>query len=130
MPSSSRMKGGCVCRAGLVRGRDRISSIRIREIREVVVPQPEQEARKAIDRLLEQAGWVVCDAAQANIRAARGVAIREFPLPGHGFADRTEARAAGQGRPASGFADYLLYIDGKAAGREDRDRRGLSVHIS
>lgn len=92
-----------------------------------MVPQPEQEARKAIDRLLEQAGWVVCDATQANIRAARGVAIREFPLPGHGFADRTEARAAGQGRPASGFADYLLYIDGKAAGVIEAKKAGTTL---
>ena len=48
--------------------------------------------------LLEAAGWHVCDASAANIHAARGVAIREFPLPGYGF------------------ADYLLYVDGKAAG--------------
>lgn len=59
---------------------------------------PEQQAREEIDRLLSAAGWHVCDAAAANIHAARGVAIREFPLPGHGF------------------ADYLLYVDGKAAG--------------
>jgi type I restriction enzyme R subunit len=76
----------------------------------------EQEARRKIDQLLTQAGWVVCDANAANIHAARGVAIREFPLPGHGFADGSEARAAGHGRPVSGFADYLLYVDGKAAG--------------
>jgi type I restriction enzyme R subunit len=74
-----------------------------------LVPQPEQEARKAIDRLLEQAGWVVCDATQANIRAARGVAIREFPLPGHGF------------------ADYLLYIDGKAAGVIEAKKAGTTL---
>ena len=60
--------------------------------------QPEEEARKRIDALLLAAGWLVCDAAAANIRAARGVAIREFPLPGHGF------------------ADHLLYLDGKAGG--------------
>jgi len=29
---------------------------------------------------LEAAGWHVCDFAAANIHAARGVAIREFPL--------------------------------------------------
>lgn len=29
----------------------------------------------------------MCDASATNIHAARGVAIREFPLPGHGFAD-------------------------------------------
>ena len=34
-----------------------------------MVPQPEQEARKAIDQLLAQAGWVVCDADKTNIHA-------------------------------------------------------------
>ncbi|WP_296892597.1 hypothetical protein [Thiobacillus sp.] len=52
-----------------------------------MAPQPEQEARGNIDVLLEAAGWHVCDASAANIHAARGVAIREFPLPGYGFAD-------------------------------------------
>ena len=49
--------------------------------------------------MLAAAGWHVCDVAQANIHAARGVVIREFSL-----------------NPGYGFADYLLYIDGKAAG--------------
>ena len=48
--------------------------------------------------LLKAAGWHVCDAAAANIHAASGVAMREFPLPGYGF------------------AAYLLYVNGKAAG--------------
>jgi type I restriction enzyme, R subunit len=43
--------------------------------------RPEQLAREIVDRLLRAAGWHVCDASAANIRAARGVAIREFPLP-------------------------------------------------
>lgn len=48
----------------------------------------ELKARQEIDRLLGAAGWHVCDMAQANIHAARGVAVREFPLAsGHGFAD-------------------------------------------
>ena len=49
--------------------------------------------------MLAAAGWHVCEVAQANIHAARGVVIREFPF-----------------NPGYGFADYLLYIDGKAAG--------------
>lgn len=57
---------------------------------------PEANARKTIDALLVQAGWHVCAMHDANIHAARGVALREFPL-NTGF----------------GFADYLLYIDGK-----------------
>jgi type I restriction enzyme R subunit len=53
----------------------------------VLAPQPEQQARGNIDVLLKAAGWHVYDAAAANIHAARGVAIREFPLKsGHGFA--------------------------------------------
>lgn len=60
---------------------------------------PEARARQTIDALLTAAGWHVCDVASANIRAATGVAIREFPLnAGHGF------------------ADYLLYVNGKACG--------------
>ncbi|MBW8307785.1 MAG: DEAD/DEAH box helicase family protein [Thiobacillus sp.] len=71
--------------------------------------QPEQQARGKIDVLLEAAGWHVCDAAAANIHAARGVAIREFPLPGYGF------------------ADYLLYVDGKAAGVIEAKKEGVTL---
>ena len=60
---------------------------------------PEAKARINIDRLLEQAGWVVQDVAALNVHTARGVAVREFPL-----------------RSGHGLADYLLYVDGKAAG--------------
>ena len=70
---------------------------------------PEQDARGEIDQLLVQAGWHVCDADQANITAYRGVAIREFPLPGHGF------------------ADYLLYIDGRAAGVIEAKKAGATL---
>lgn len=58
---------------------------------------PEQIARERIDRMLVQCGWVVQDYAQMNISAGVGVAIWEFPLQ-------------------TGFADYLLYADGKAIG--------------
>lgn len=81
-----------------------------------MVPEPEQQAdvqgctnavgegcagtaRETIDKLLTQASWLVCDASQVNIHAACSIAIREFPL-----------------KSGHGFADYLLYIDGKAAG--------------
>ena len=60
---------------------------------------PEEKAREEIDRLLTAAGRTVVDVAQANLQASRGVAIREFPLSS-GF----------------GSADYLLYVDCKAAG--------------
>lgn len=44
--------------------------------------EPERLARVQIDARLTAAGWHVCDAGQANIHAAWGVAIREFPLLG------------------------------------------------
>jgi hypothetical protein len=43
---------------------------------------PEEKARQTIDTLLQQAGWTVQNREDANIDAARGVAIREFSL-GH-----------------------------------------------
>jgi len=48
--------------------------------------------------------------AAANIHAARGVALREFPLES-GF----------------GFADYLLYVDGKAAGVIEAKKHGATL---
>ena len=76
--------------------------------------QPEQRAREEIDRLLQAAGWRVCKLAEANIHAARGVAIREFPLD-TGF----------------GFDDYLLYVDGKAADfrRKCKAGEGFALNI-
>ena len=71
---------------------------------------PEQQARVEIDRLLTAAGWHVCGVSDANIHAARGVAIREFPLAeGHGF------------------ADYLFYVDGKAAGVIEAKKAGVPL---
>ncbi len=58
--------------------------------------KPEDEARREIDRQLVKCGWIVQDYSQINISAGP-VAVREFPL-------------------TSGFADYLLYVDGKAIG--------------
>ncbi|MDP3888152.1 type I restriction-modification enzyme R subunit C-terminal domain-containing protein [Hydrogenophaga sp.] len=75
---------------------------------------PEARARQTIDALLTQAGWHVCDVANANIHAGdgavKGVAIREFPLnPGHGF------------------ADYLLYVNGKACGVIEAKKEGATL---
>ena len=60
---------------------------------------PEQRARANIDRLLLQGGWAVQDVAALNVSTARGVAVREFAL-----------------RPGHGTADYLLHVNGRAAG--------------
>ena len=72
--------------------------------------QPEQAARREIDRLLAAAGWAVQDVAGADLAAARGVAIREFPL-----------------LPGFGFADYLLYVDGKACGVIEAKKQGATL---
>ncbi|MDY0049524.1 MAG: DEAD/DEAH box helicase family protein, partial [Halothiobacillaceae bacterium] len=71
---------------------------------------PEGHAREQIDALLRQAGWVVCDVQDAHISAHRGVAIREFPL-----------------KTGHGFADYLLYVDGKAAGVIEAKKAGVTL---
>ena len=72
-----------------------------------MIKTPEQDAREKIDLMLEQAGWVVQDVKHVSIHASQGVAIREFPLnPGHGS------------------ADYLLYVDGKAAGVVEAKKPG------
>jgi len=60
---------------------------------------PEQRARAQIDAALVAAGWVIQDRASVNLAAGPGVAVREFKMaPGHGF------------------ADYLLFVQGKAVG--------------
>jgi type I restriction enzyme, R subunit len=75
------------------------------------MPQaPEAKARQTIDRLLQDAGWAVQDRNQANISAARGVAIREFPLK------------SGQGE-----ADYLLLVDGMALGVIEAKKEGSTL---
>ncbi|MFO1428435.1 MAG: type I restriction endonuclease [Steroidobacteraceae bacterium] len=71
---------------------------------------PETKARAEIDRLLTAAGWHVCDFKLADLHAARGVAIREFEL-----------------KSGHGTADYLLYIDGKAAGVVEAKKQGATL---
>ncbi len=71
---------------------------------------PEQEARANIDRLLEQAGWSVQNADSINLYAGSGVAVREFPLK-HGH----------------GTADYLLYVNQKAAGVVEAKPEGSTL---
>ena len=75
---------------------------------------PEQKARVSIDTLLVAAGWHVCNVADANLHAesgdVKGVAIREFPL-NNGF----------------GFADYLLYVNGKACGVIEAKKQGATL---
>jgi type I restriction enzyme, R subunit len=60
--------------------------------------------------LLTQAGWAVRNQSEANILAYRGVAIRNFTL-----------------KSGHGFADYLLYVDGRAAGVIEAKKEGVTL---
>jgi type I restriction enzyme R subunit len=71
---------------------------------------PEEHARKTIDDALHKAGWEVQDVHHVNINAAKGVAIREFQL-----------------KTGYGTADYLLYINGKAAGVIEAKKEGTTL---
>lgn len=69
---------------------------------------PEQKARRTIDNLLESAGWQVQDREQMNLFARPGVAVREAHL-------------------RTGFADYLLFVDGKALGVVEAKKVGTTL---
>jgi len=71
---------------------------------------PEAKARVEIDRQLATAGWEVQDASRANLSAARGVAVREFVL-----------------KSPHGRADYLLFVDGAAAGVVEAKKEGQTL---
>ena len=74
------------------------------------MPQPEQQARTEIDRLLAAAGWAVQDVKAVHLHAARGVALREFEL-----------------NPGYGTADYLLCVDGRACGVIEAKKQGATL---
>ncbi|WP_414552575.1 DEAD/DEAH box helicase family protein [Anabaena sp. CCY 0017] len=69
---------------------------------------PEEQARVKIDQLLTDAGWIIQDYKQINLSAALGIAVREYPLK-------------------SGFADYLLIINRKAAGVIEAKKVGTTL---
>jgi type I restriction enzyme R subunit len=71
---------------------------------------PEDQAREQIDSALGQTGWIVQDRDQVNLAAGPGVAVREFKLEtGHGF------------------ADYLLFVDGRAVGVVEAKKAGYAL---
>lgn len=69
---------------------------------------PEARGRQKIDRLLTAAGWIIQDYEQINLGAGLGIAVREYPLE-------------------SGFADYLLFINRKAAGVIEAKPAGFAL---
>lgn len=58
---------------------------------------PEQIARDKIDFMLKESGWVVQSKNEVDLGASKGVAVREY-------------------QAASGFADYVLFVDRKPVG--------------
>ena len=71
---------------------------------------PEARARVAIDRMLVAAGWAVQKYTSVNLTATRGVAVREFVM-----------------KPPHGRADYLLFLDGRAAGAIEAKPAGATL---
>ena len=72
--------------------------------------QPEDQARENIDRMLTKSGWDVQDPGNVHLSAYRGLAIRNFIL-----------------KQGHDFADYLLYVDGRAAGVVEAKKEGVTL---
>ena len=70
----------------------------------------EAQARKNIDKMLEQAGWVIQNADSINLYAGNGIAVREFSL-----------------KPGHGEADYLLFVHQKAVGVVEAKPEGYTL---
>jgi type I restriction enzyme R subunit len=74
---------------------------------------PEQKARLDIDAALEAAGWILQNRDAINLAAGSGVAVREAKMAsGHGF------------------ADYLLFVNGKAVGAIEAKPAGLNPAVT
>ncbi|MFN2121920.1 MAG: hypothetical protein ACK2UP_00315 [Candidatus Promineifilaceae bacterium] len=71
---------------------------------------PEERARETIDELLRYAGWDVQDREAMNLYDPNrpGVAVREAHL-------------------RTGFADYLLFVDGRALGIIEAKKEGTPL---
>ena len=69
---------------------------------------PEEQARATIDDLLGQCGWSVQDKSQANLHAAKGVALRELSFK-------------------TGEPDYTLFVDAKAIATVEAKPEGHSL---
>ena len=72
---------------------------------------PEAKARIIIDNKLKLSGWLVQDMKEADVSAAFGVAIREFPT-------------------SSGEVDYALFVDGIPVGVIEAKRSELGENIT
>ena len=72
---------------------------------------PEQKAREAIDKKLEQSGWIVQDMSRPNLYAGLGVALREFPT-------------------STGPVDYALFIEGTPVGIIEAKKDDVGENIT
>lgn len=72
---------------------------------------PEAKARIIIDNKLKLSGWLVQDMKEADVSAAFGVAIREFPT-------------------SNGEVDYALFVDGIPVGIIEAKRSELGENIT
>jgi type I restriction enzyme R subunit len=66
-------------------------------IKEKMNQNPEQIARDKIDKILQEAGWIVQSKNEVDLSASKGVALRET-------------------NTTSGSADYILFVDRKSVG--------------
>lgn len=73
--------------------------------------QPEEQARLAIDRKLEQSGWTIQDMSKLNLTVLLGVAVREFPT-------------------STGPVDYALFVEGKPVGVVEAKKTELGEKIT
>ncbi len=73
------------------------------------MPSPEERARKKIDKLLTECGWILQNRSTINLSAGQGIAIREALVK-----DRDEV-------------DYLLFVDGKAIGTVEAKPEGFTL---
>jgi len=72
---------------------------------------PEEIARRQIDKLLEASGWAVQDRGNYDPRVSKGIARREFSLE-------------------TGSADYLLFVDRVVVGVHSETAIGPPVYVA
>jgi len=71
---------------------------------------PEERARQIIDKKLTESGWVVQSRDEVNLSAGLGVIVCEYPLAG-----------------GQGYADYMIFVDGKPVGALEAKPEGYPV---
>ncbi len=69
---------------------------------------PEDQARKDIDKMLTKSGWVIQDYEDRNLSESLGVAVREYPL-------------------SKDNADYALFIDSQPVGVVEAKKYGHTL---